>query len=175
MRSTLNLLPSEKRAALRLQFIASYAETMLFIFFVVAVFAAGTLVALRMSLAKTYDDFTRRSDAGAEETQAITDEIKAINGYMQRVNAFEGRFTPWSSVLVKIAALVPAGVRIDSIRVDKGAIAIAGAADTRDDVLLLQQRLRDSGLFTDVQSPLSNILQDRNVHFEFEMRYAPPK
>jgi len=175
MRITLNLLPPPNKAALRMGFVFASMQSMLVIFLIMSTFAAGTLIAVRMLIAGTYQDLAQRNTSSSDEFKEVTAEIREINAYLKRVQAIDARIVPWSSVVHRITELAPAGTRLERIAVsDAGRIVLSGVAATRNDVLLLDQRLKQAGIFTDISSPLSNILQQRNVRFDFEMRYQPP-
>lgn len=176
MRVTLNLLSPEKKAVLRTGFIFAYVQTMAFIVFLVVAFASGTLLAVRMMLKGTYEDLAKRSSGGSDETSAITADIKKINDYLKRVDGLEQRFVPWSKVMEEISRLVPEGTQLSSLHVEReGKITLSGIATQREDVLTLQTRLEQSPAFKDVKAPLSNILQQRDVKFDFEFRYVTPQ
>lgn len=173
MRVTLNLLSPEKKAVLRTGFIFAYAQTMILIVFLVIVFASGTLFAVRMMLKGTYEDLAKRSSGGSDETSAITGEFKKINDYLKRVDGLEQRYVPWSKVLEELTRFVPEGTQLTSVHIERqGKITLSGIAARRDDVLTLQTRLEQSPMFKDVKAPLSNILQQRDVKFDFELRYV---
>lgn len=175
MRITLNLLPPKNKAALRSGFLFAYAQSMLLVVFFLTAIASSTLLAVRLLLKGTYDDLTQRSTSSSEEYKTMTDEIRSINEYLKRMEGVHKRFTPWSTVLATVSEMVPDGTQVTSIRIDKtGKVLLSGVADERSDVLLLRERLVQSNLFKNVSSPVSNILQPKNVKFDFEMTYAPP-
>lgn len=173
MQITLNLLSPEKKTVLRTGFIFAYVQTMLFMMFIVIAFAAGTLLAVRMMLTTTYEDLAKRSGDESTETKSITTDIKSINDYLKRIDGLGQRFVPWSRVLEELTRAMPEGIRLTQIRVEKdGKITLSGVARDRQDVLTLQSRLGQSPTFKDVKAPLSNILQQKDVNFDFELRYA---
>ena len=173
MHVTLNLLSPEKKAVLRTGFIFAYVQTMLFIVFLIVVFSSGTLLALRMMLKGTYEDLARRSDGGVDESKGITTEIKKINDYLKRIDGIQQRYVPWSTVLEVLTRQVPEGMQLTSLTVSKdGKILLSGIARQRNDVLTFQSRLEQSEEFADVKSPISNILTQKDVKFDFEFRYA---
>ena len=175
MQATLNLLSPEKKAELRTGFIFAYAQTMLFIVFLIVAFASGTLVAVRMMFKGTYEDLTQRSQSGGDESKAITTDIKKINDYLKRIDGIQQRFVPWSKVLEDLSRSVPEGMLLTQLRVERdGKIYVSGIARDRQDVLTLQSRLEQSPLFKDIKSPLSNILQQKDVKFDFELMYVKP-
>lgn len=174
MRITLNLLPPKNKAALRSGFIFAYAQSMLIVVFFLTAIAAGTLIAVRLLLKGTYEDLAQRSTSTSEEYSTMTEEIKNINEYLKRIDGLVKRDATWSPVLAMVTQLVPRGTELDSIRLSKdGKLLLSGVASDRADVLLLRQRLIDTNQFKNVSSPLSNILQQKNVKFDFEMTYAP--
>ncbi len=176
MRVTLNLLSPEKKAVLRTGFIFAYVQTMVFIIFLVVAFASGTLLAVRMMLKGTYEDLAKRSSGGTDETVAITADFKKINDYLKRIDGLDQRFVPWSKVLEEITRYIPDGTQLSSIHVERqGKITISGIAARRDDVLTLQTKLEQSPIFKDVKAPLSNILQQKDVKFDFELQYVAPQ
>jgi Tfp pilus assembly protein PilN len=174
MRITLNLLPPKNKAALRSGFIFAYAQSMLLIVFFLTAIASSTLLGVRLLLKGQYEDLAQRSTSTSDEYQSMTGEIKTINDYLKRMDAVGNRFVPWSPVLATITQLVPPGIQIDVLKLSKGGkIQMTGLASDRANVLLLRERLTEAGLFKDISSPLSNILQQKNVRFDFEMTYAP--
>ena len=173
MNAQLNLLSPEKKAVLRTGFIFAYVQTMLFLVFIVVAFASGTLLAVRMMLKGTYDDLAGRSSGEPDESKAVTADIKKINDYLKRIDGLERRFVPWSKVLEEITGYIPKGTTLSSLRVDQdGKIMLSGVARDREDVIALQGKLESSPTFADIKAPLSNILQQTDVKFDFEMKYA---
>ena len=66
------------------------------------------------------------------------------------------------------------GIVITTFSVDKNAnISLMGNAATRNDLLALEQRLRDSSKFQDIASPLANIIQEANINFNFKGTLRP--
>jgi len=173
MNAQLNLLSPEKKSMLRTGFVFAYVQTMLFLMFIVFAFASGTLLAVRMMLKGTYDDLASRSVAEPDESRVITADIKKINDYLKRIDGLEQRFVPWSKILEELTSFIPKGTKLSSLRVDQaGKIYISGIAKDREDVIALQSRLEGSKTFTEIKAPLSNILQQTDVKFDFEMKYA---
>lgn len=56
---------------------------------------------------------------------------------------------------------------------EKADITISGYATTRNDLLVFEQRLRDSSRFQDIASPLANIIQETNINFNFKGTLKP--
>ncbi|HTK04359.1 MAG TPA: PilN domain-containing protein [Candidatus Eisenbacteria bacterium] len=173
MNAQLNLLSPEKKSVLRTGFIVAYVQTMLFLMFIVVAFASGTLLAVRMMFKGTHDDLASRSSGEPDESKVVTADIKKINDYLKRIDGLEQRFVPWSRVLEEITGYIPKGTKLSSLRIDQaGKIYVSGIAKDREDVISLQSRLEGSKTFVEIKAPLSNILQQTDVKFDFEMKYA---
>jgi len=61
------------------------------------------------------------------------------------------------------------GININAFNINKiGNVYITGHADTRNNLLAFEQRLRDSSRFQDITSPLANIIQETDITFNFK-------
>jgi hypothetical protein len=176
MKIFINLLPPSKKRDLQASIILAYAQTMVFIFFLVSVILSSTMLSLRLVLKAEADYLSRQSlTAASAESSDTMGGIKDINGFLHSIDTLQKDYTPWISVVTDITDLLPAGIRLDSLRADQAnRVFMDGMATTRQDALALLKSLQNQPYLTDVHSPLSNILQRENVQFSFEMRYLPP-
>jgi len=173
MRVTLNLISPEHKASLRKAHSLAHAERMLFTACLVAAFCAATILGIRMMLATTRDSLVQNSSGEATETSEFAEQARQINTYMKRINDLEDATIAWSSLLQELTLAAPSGVHYTTISVDRtGSIRLSGMAQTRADVLALKTVLESSPLLTDVQAPLSNILTQKDVKFDFDMKLA---
>lgn len=66
------------------------------------------------------------------------------------------------------------GILVSEFTIDEKAnITIIGNAASRNDLLALEQRLRDSSRFQDIASPLANIVQETNINFNLKGTLKP--
>ncbi len=175
MRITLNLLPPEKKKALRTGLVMAYTQTIVFIIFLVVVFVSGTLMSVRLMLSGDYETISKQeATANSSETTDIVTAIKQINSYLKEIDDTQRGFVPWSTVIENITPLIPNDVQVERISISsEDKILLSGVAQTRDGALLLLKRLKEQPYLSNVLSPLSNILQRQNVAFDFEMTYVP--
>lgn len=175
MHIVLNLLPPQKKAALHSNFIFAFIQSALFVLFLLMIFVSGTIIAVRIFLVSMKDELTARTTSTPKEYLSVIEDIKHTNEYIKKVNLLQNRFIPWSTVLEKITLLIPSGIHLEHMRINKdGGVSMSGVAATRNDMLLLQTNLETSTMFKDLQSPLSNILQPKNVKFDLQMQYIVP-
>jgi len=167
MHVTLNLLSPEKKHDLRSAFALVSAERMLLAICMVATFCAMTLVGVRMLYLRSRDSLAGNAAIESSEVKTVAERTRLINNYLKRVDEFESQAVPWSAMMLELTAAAPPGVRFTSI------VRVSGNAALRADVLLLKTRLEGSTSFKNIRAPLSNILSQRNVSFDFDMTYEP--
>ena len=102
-----------------------------------------------------------------ELSSSLDQEIMAINGKMRQAKELQKDFVKWSRVLTDITQTIPAGNIIISLKLDQinERISLAGTAAARDDFLRLKQSWEESGLVSNLESPISNLLYQHNVDF----------
>lgn len=170
----LNLLSPEKKQALKTAFAMSFVQSLTLYVAVVIIFIAGTLLSLQFILQGVVTEIREYSTASFEEYESMTRQMREINDFIRRTDRIHNRYIDWSAVLDTLSHTAPEGVRFEAISVAAdNTIRVEGTAALRDDVLLMKQRLEELPQFTQVSSPLSNILQRENLKFEFKMLYVP--
>lgn len=175
MTISLNLLPPEKKRALHAAFALVSASRMLSMLCLVVIFCAATLAGVRMMLAQTRAaTVTSAAATESKETTEFAQRTKTINSYLKRIDGVLTKGVSWSAMLRTLAEAAPAGVQYTNIRLDQpDLVHISGVAATRADVLQLKAALEASPSFSAIKAPLSNILTQRNVVFDFDMKFTP--
>ena len=171
---TVNLLSPAKKRDLRSSLVMAYAQTMVTLLFATALLVTGTLLSVRFMIESDYENLQKQSaSAASEESTNIMENIRQINAFLKRVESTEAAFVPWADVLEELSPLIPTGARLENLTIDEGGnISMSGLADTRDTALAMLKNLNDAPFLKDVVSPLSNIMQKQNVHFDFQMKYV---
>ncbi|MFH1046986.1 MAG: PilN domain-containing protein [Patescibacteria group bacterium] len=174
METTLNLLPPKQKHSLRTALAMAFVQSLAVLVTVAILFVAGTLVALRVILTQGVDKLAEQSTASSGEHKALTQQMRGINDYIGRADSAHGRFVDWSAVLESLGHSAPSGIKFEGISIAPDmTLTVEGTAKTRDDVLAMESQLNSYAHFTNVTSPLSNILKQENLRFEFQMKYVP--
>ena len=107
---------------------------------------------------------------GEKESSAEEIRVENINGKMRQLTQVQDGYVKWSTVLKTVIALVPEGVKLNSLALDKnsGRLRLAGQANDRADYLNLENKLGDSILVEKVNAPVSNLLHQNDVAFTLE-------
>ncbi len=171
MAKLLNLLPPGKKKALRQGLVLAFAMSMTLIVFLVFLTIAATIISVRVVLANNYAAL-KAPVTGEDDFSSSANSIKLINGYINRINGYVKRSTGWPERLIAISGLVPPGVVIQEMTFSGGTLIIHGSAANREDMLTFIDRLEKQPYISKLDSPLSNLLQKKDVQFELSMKYA---
>lgn len=104
-----------------------------------------------------------------QSAQAVEENVKNLNAQLAKYKNFRAEAVSPSLIFSKIEELVPNGANLTAMLVDVAnrKVILAGRADRRDDVMLMENRLKESGFFERLESPLSNFLEKSNARFSF--------
>lgn len=79
----------------------------------------------------------------------------------------------FSTLLDELGKLIPNGVTIDSVDITSSpaSMAVKGRANTRENIVSLQNSLERSSTFTKTYAPLSNLTAARDGNFQFVLSF----
>lgn len=176
---TLNLLPPQEKNNLALEkiqrWILFYAAG---IFCLAAVFTVLLLAILSFVLIqqKTASYELQSTQKGSQWQELAEQEktVKATSQQLEKISRIQKNHKYYSKFLIELTGLMPEGVRLENISVDKdGRVTLAGFGQTRDQVLSLKENLERSGFAEDVFSPLSNLTRQTEINFYFKLKLKP--
>lgn len=78
---------------------------------------------------------------------------------------FSVEFLHWQ-VLDRVDSFLPEKAFLKEISIGEGQVVIKGRCASREDFLLLKEKMEKDDFFSEVQSPLSNFTSSQNVDFE---------
>lgn len=176
----LNLLPPAEKRILELEqiqrWILFYASAILMILIIFVGLLAGIwsfLLVQHKSLASNLKSI-QSNTAWGQTLIEQRESIKKINQELEQINRIQKNHQYYSRLLIGLADLIPEGVRLESISVDKqGQMALYGFAPRRDQVIALKQNLEQSKFFENVESPLSNLTKQEAINFYFKLKLKP--
>ncbi len=112
---------------------------------------------------------------GAYSTDDV--RVESINKQMQQLSQIQGGYVKWSWILKEILTLVPERVKLNHLEFDKGAkqMTLSGVAETRNDYLQLETKLKESELLEKISAPVANLLRPNDVTFTLEASLKLPQ
>lgn len=141
-----------------------------------SIFILNTMVFLKIQARELRQSLSSESlSAEAQEARSLEDTIKNLNALAAKYGRFKSDGVSATDIFSNIEALTPPGAGLTAMSVDalEKKIALSGQAETRDDVVALENRLKNSPFFERVESPLSNYLDKRDADFSFTFYITP--
>lgn len=169
---TLNFISPIQREANRFQKNYSQTKGIMLSLVIVLIIIVGFLQLTQILLKDKLESITLATQvleqAEEEKTVDLKQIVKDFNVLLRNIDGIQKEYLPWSDTLALTASLVPTGIELSSFSIQKesAVFKLTGHALSRDDLIILQKNLEESDLFSEIQSPLSNLLLKENINFE---------
>jgi len=168
----INLLPAQKKQELKLRFFerkvvafGAFLTTLILFLIICLAIIYLTLYLTQLQIKQSNALFNQAQELG-EQVVELNQELSGfINQRLEYLAKIIEEQVTWSPILEKLAQIVPKNTRLESLEINNKEIKIGGYAETRDDVLLLQKILGQEKQFIDINSPLSNVVKQKNIDF----------
>lgn len=177
---TLNLLPANRKHALRNNRIAVALFAATSLLGITLLVGAGLLITdrfiLQENLTQLQDDTQRSEQAIIQQQGSLPqDRIRQYNTLIARIAKIQTSSIEWTPYLADLEARLPAGITAVKIELsDNKQLQFAGIAATREELQNVKQALSSSSLFRNVTSPSANLLDRTNVSFTFTAEVVVP-
>lgn len=104
---------------------------------------------------------------------SIEDATTQLNTQLQQVNQIQQQYFVWSKFLDNFSKLIPNGITIKELQFNTNILTsatdktfkIVGNAETREDFIELEEYLNNSEFFTNINAPISNLIEKENINF----------
>ena len=122
-----------------------------------------------------------KSRLETKELIQLEEKIKGANQKIEKTYGTLRDFKRLTPFLEELAGLIPSGVYLTNLSYQKDAVQIQlnGRADSRENFLLFQKTLKKNPLFTGINSPLSNLVKQKQIDFTLTFKTSdkilPPK
>lgn len=154
--STINLIPPQIKAADRNRKIFSFASTILVIIAIMLIFCYGAIFALdylaKNELGQTNQTLAEE-EAKLKNLESIETEVKDINARLTKIGDYQKGRVLWSKVLTDLNHSTPEQLKMDSFAAGTkdSKLTISGAAETRRDIVKLQEKLGTLSYWTNLK------------------------
>ncbi|MCK4967793.1 MAG: PilN domain-containing protein [Candidatus Aenigmarchaeota archaeon] len=101
--------------------------------------------------------------------QSFDQQIKQVNQKISAIQDVQKNNLNWLLTITSFIELVPDNVHITNLFIDQNnqRVNIYGTAKTRNELLAFKNNLTNSNVVIDLQSPLSNLLKQTDINFQF--------
>lgn len=175
----LNLLPSSEKKTLALEriqrWLVFYGSAVIGALSVFIVLLCVTWLFINIQLKSASSTLvsvqTSLNGKDSKEQQGL---IILLNQDLKKIGDLQAERKIYSDLLISLTDLIPAGLWLTTLSIDEqGETIINGFARKREQVLALKDLLENSPLFTDVESPLANLVKPADINFYFKFNLRP--
>lgn len=177
----LNLLPPQEKKELELAEIGhwfiSFFGLILVILMIFSLLLFSTYAYLSI-LVKAQNELIAIEQSNVEivgQVKQIEEKIKQTNQNLSQIYHLQKDFVCWSPILEELARTVPQGIYLTnfSYQALTNQVNLNGRAETREQLLIFQQTLKENPQFIELEAPLSNLLKQRDIDFSFSFKLTP--
>lgn len=170
----LNLLTEESKQKIRQQrlsflFFKTELILLLLIFTGSVIFFAAEKILSASALKLNYE--TSRIIKTSGDNYGL--EVKRINETLSAVTEIQKNFIPYSQLLKNVSALAPDGVSLSYLKINTPTkeMRIRGRAILREDLLALENNLKNAPFLTKVEIPMADKLKKGNIDFDINLEF----
>lgn len=168
----LNLLNEDRQKVLRTHLILNFLGFGSAIMFIILASVGAILILSKFALTNTFNESVAQSALVTQEYGGVNTLIKQVNDKLTKIDQIEKQFDPWSEHLLNISRLIPEGIALSSLTMERRSrdLLLRGEARKREDLLSFKAALENSGMFESVESPISNILNKQDIAFDLKLK-----
>lgn len=171
---TINLLSPQEKKAITLEKSNISIIGSFIVLFMVLISLSIILYTISDLQKENLKSLTRQTDSiqkflNKEDNKIIEDKVDKINSYLSVIKKIQDNKTDFSKTLIEISTITPKGIRLYNLKLNKEEkkFELSGNANSRDNLLKLQENLNKSQYFTKIESPISNLISPTNINFSF--------
>lgn len=173
MKIYLDLLPEDRKSELHRNKVFRMTIWQEINFLFPLMLLAGVLFGINMLLelqreGVITENANVQSKGQYQELNTYENKFKATNEMSANISKLQNRHLRWSDELYRLSSLIPEGVSIENISTKNYKFMVVGMAKTRDDLLDMRDILNSDKCISDLNIPLSNMVQREDVDFQMD-------
>lgn len=165
----LNLAPDLQKQRIRKERVFLLAHNIIGIVLVAVSISSILLTAARFVLIRHYGQIRNDTSLVNVEHQILRTSVGSLNKKIETGEAVQKNFVKWSALLGEMAALAPSQTTLNFVHMSResDSLRLTGTAENRDALIRLKEALESSGFVSELEAPLSNLLEQANINFRF--------
>ncbi len=180
MKTLLNLLPEGKKDAIQKHLLLRFLLWQFFLLFLLEVFYMAILISIFLILdlqVKGQQSTGSTVTVNRSDEQRLNDyqrTFKETNALVDVIGKIDRSHVYFSKLFPLLDTLLPPGVTLEQLATDDFAVTLLGKAAKREDLLLLDDRLKGaSDCISDIDLPVSNLFSQENINFKVVFSITP--
>lgn len=165
--SRINLLSPEKRQHLKSMVFFQFIKGILEILLIIACVAGIVLLGAKTILENYFSDLTSTIVFIQSQHVKTNREVRDINAVINNLYIIQNDFKPITSFIPDIAEAVPAGVVLNTMQInpENNTITLSGEANTRDNLLRMEENIKKINWIQSTDLPLSQLTKKDKIPF----------
>jgi hypothetical protein len=166
---SLNLISEKYRKELKYKNLYTKIKDFLYAFILFALLAGFILIIAENILQSNFNDLATLNSQLKKDKVSIAREIMSLNSKIAVADRIQQQFIPWSTVIADFTKSVPIGIEIHTLKINSQNWIVQGESENRETLLQFQSDLQKLNYFSEIKSPIANLLQKTNIDFELQM------
>jgi len=172
MKIKLNLIPPQKKEAIKrahwLRLVSKWEIefVLLLVFFIAVLVSMNLILKVNMEMEANDTSLAEKNNYKYNQIKEYDSEIVDVNKQIVNVRNLQANQLYWSNLLLKLNSKVVNGIEIVSLVTKEYDLILNGKADTRDNLIIFKDSLVQDDCFSGVDLPLSNLVSKDNVEFQ---------
>lgn len=163
---TLNIISPELKNEIKLKYIYQVIKGSLLLISVFLVFYAVLLVSSKYVLKSYLKEISQRSYTANDSTNKTVMAVNDVNKKLNEVAVIQKDEINWLNLLELISKNTSSDIKYNKISMDKNnGLVLSGQSKTRDGLIKIKKFLDESAFLSDVDFPISNLLEKENINF----------
>lgn len=164
---SLNLLPNQKKEELKFRKIYLMSQKILFILLIFTFFLSVIILLANLILANAFNDTAFSSSLVNATGKLSKYDLAQTNKMVNNIKGVQDKFVNYDDLMIKITEMIPNNITLNHLSIDteKNKVSLSGHANTRDALIVLQDNLKNSDFFDNLKSPISNLLEKKDIDF----------
>ncbi len=172
---TLNLLSAEDKQRIKSDLLLFVIRDIVLLVLLALIVVAILFIVSARTLDANYREILQASLLSEPERPAFQQRVLDLSEKSESLAKIKSGWDPISHYVSEVARAVKSPSTLTTLTVNREqkTIVVVGHADTRNHVLEIAKELESLSFAASVESPLSNILQQNNIQFQFTIRMKP--
>lgn len=164
----INILPQEAKNELRLRHLHLSLVNVGYAVVIGFCIISLMMLSARLIMKNCFNRIVAETSYVSRNSQSYNIRVRDINAKINSVNQIQKDFLVWSRALLLLSEIAEEQIFFSSVKVSKDTASIktTGTATTRDALLNLKNKMESSDAFNNIEFPLENILEKRDIIFE---------
>lgn len=174
---TINILSQETKKELKLRRIHTAIKNSGFVFVLVIIVISMMMLIARIIMQETFNGIVAQTTLITRNSQSYNSKVREINTKINSVEQIQKGHTTPSAILTLLSGFTDDNIVYSSINISttNNTINTRGFAGTRESLLGLKDKMESSGIFTNIEFPLANILEKTNITFTINAKINPDR